>query len=381
MRADNLSSNKEGWSVWISLGAFVISGLAVLFSYKQFNTTKDLSERNQFRELVIKIAEERDRSIKDSPCHTTFKPVYRTVKQTNKVEVLVQELKYTSCANHISRSVTEAPISFSADLAIVYFHEARDIEPSIEHMVTPTEYLILADIAFAHSGVNSANEYAEKALRCAKDKGDSTSIIFVLQSLGDMKYKNFPLTSINEGREHYQEAVDTSNALSSKNKSQFVEAGLWLSWAIAEASVGAIDNAERYFEEAEEKIKQSTFDDVSRQKWILNGKTELIEVAQKHGQLPAKWRNKEDGHWVEVGPRVKFDKVQDLFVPEPDPNVGGSVPPPREVQSTSPPPTFEETVPFGTTPIPGRAPKTYEDPPKTFADEPVNDSGFGEKKH
>lgn len=356
------NDNRKSWEGRLAL---IVSGIAVWFTYNNFEISKDLSERDQFRELVIKIAEERNKVKKASPCYTVYKPAYRTSPQNDNVlEVMIPIRETGLCYGHISRSISQAPPSFSTELVIVYFHEAADIEPSIESLVTPTEYLILADMAFAHSGLNSANKYANKALSRAKENGDSTSVVSVLQALADMKYNNSPQTSVDEGRQHYREAVDTLSALSSNDKSQYAEAGLWLSWAIAEASAGETSRADENFEKAKEVISSSSYEEKQKQMWILNARTQLIEMASKSGRVPSEWRNENEKDWIRLGQKDQFNELDWDIFPIPDRSSGKRVPEPREIEGTTP--------------------RTYADEPSLFDDKKkpkIEDSGFGAKKY
>lgn len=352
---------KQGVDVvkWITLIIAIIAVGASFYSVgvtsDQFLVTKNLSERDRFRDLLIKMAEARDKNRKASPCAQPS--IYRYQKTPeNELEVSFG-YKVNYCTNFINESIIQAPKSFSTEIAIVYFQEARDIEPSIEHLVTTTEYLLLADMAFAHSGVDSANKYAIKAYRCAEKNGDATSMVSVLQALGDLQFSNYPQASIDDGRKYYREAVEKLDSLPRVKKSPFAEAGLWANWAIAEAKVGELERAYNNLDEAEKQLEHTAYSTESKHAWKLKVRTQVAEAAIKSQKIK--------GEWVTIGQYSKFKEAPQLewsMFPK-----HTEVPQPRKTSDV---------------------PKTFVDPPKTFAPEtnnsgnitPVQGSGFGTKK-
>ncbi|QDU06250.1 hypothetical protein V6x_60020 [Gimesia chilikensis] len=275
----------EWITISISIIAIVVSILSLWFSSNQFATTKNLSERDRFREYLVKMVREHEKFRIEHPNETGFRKIpefRRNPEDTDELQVcfrLVRETKY--------ETVLSTQKIFSPPLAIVYFDAAREIEPDISDKITSNEYLILADMAYAHSGIEIADTYIQKAFKKTDKINDTTAATHILLKVAEFQFNKSTESSIKQGRKHYEYAKQKLKEISQAQKRNLEEAELCASWAVSESKVGEHVEANKHFFDAKKYIMKSKHP--AKIKWLFDTKIEMAKAESSFKNRPEIW--------------------------------------------------------------------------------------------
>ncbi|TWT63368.1 hypothetical protein [Rubinisphaera italica] len=206
-----------------SVFAVIVSLLSYFNTMENHQVSYEYEDRDRFRDLIFKMSDEVEKTRRKND---NMEVGYR-LNTNNITDEIFAYFEKIYSDGMIDQSIMNSSGQISTQKGLIYYEAARDLEPSVRESVTASEYLMLADMAYAYSGIEAAERYVNQARERAMKQNDHTGKIIVLQALASIHYKHYPRTSLEMGRNYYDQARGIITDLPEKKKSPEAEAGLW----------------------------------------------------------------------------------------------------------------------------------------------------------
>jgi len=206
--------------------------------------------------------------------------------QKRQIQLQRQELRDLVVKLHES-TLSATGVRADGDTAArswVYFQAVRKLAEEIPEQVSLVDFLILANFAFAHSDLDLAHDYIDRAVKKIEAAPKSVTSCYAYNALGHLHFRHFPKSDLEHARRFYQQALDLAAEMKNE-KIYFVTSSIRQEWALDEYSVGNEKQGDEQAKLAREQMGTDALPESYRSTWLKGLQESIVEAKVRGGLL------------------------------------------------------------------------------------------------